>query len=514
MDKLLLVAALVVAVVALSGCLAAVCGDGVCEASENDTSCPADCEISYCGDGACGAGETPQNCSLDCGPAGPVCGDGVCEVERGETRESCRADCGGIAAQDITYGGCDVEKEDGNLAPELTAPNYSSHFWAKKTGFGKNIYINLKRGAENIVTQLFKEPDLDYAYANDIAVSEVGQYSVEICEGDAESICCVPMDRTLDVRDLEILSLYPEHNNRNADRINVILVGSGYGGMAQFRAIAEKILSIGGEPTVRDVNAFLDSDCDNNVFTRTREVDWGFFSVEPLKSNKDKFNIWYLSEQLEGSLDSFLDKIETFESRNYFEFSGLDFVYPALIVNGEFNSDDIFSGSSIRSHAFSPSFKGEVDIDKENIAFGISYNSFLANEGGNDTRYYSIFSHESGHALFGLSDEYAGDNVFEERYPNCAASLDQAQGWWGDLVGEVDPFYYEYRAFMAAEGFNACPEEYYRVQYVNGGCGVPTEDTEVRRPTTSSIMRTSREAVFGSVNRRRAEQVLNLFSGD
>jgi len=82
------------------------------------------------------------------------------------------------------------------------------------------------------------------------------------------------------------------------------------------------------------------------------------------------------------------------------------------------------------------------------------------------------------------------------------------------LVGEVDPFYYEYRAFMAAEGFNACPEEYYRVQYVNGGCGVPTEDTEVRRPTTSSIMRTSREAVFGSVNRRRAEQVLNLFSGD
>ncbi len=124
-----------------------VCGDGICEAAEQNT-CPADCQpadcahptceegvaldpacspcvaaicqndayccdtawdgscanatnnpmfgcTACCGNGTCGAGENCDSCAADCGSC--VCGDGQC---LGETCESCAQDCGACSCGD------------------------------------------------------------------------------------------------------------------------------------------------------------------------------------------------------------------------------------------------------------------------------------------------------------------------------------------------------------------------------------------------------------------------------
>ena len=90
--------------------IASVCGDGICETSETEVSCPADCERSssggggggsgsppaqsVCGDGSCSSDETEVSCPADCvtNPViPPVCGDGSCSSD--ETEVSCPADC-------------------------------------------------------------------------------------------------------------------------------------------------------------------------------------------------------------------------------------------------------------------------------------------------------------------------------------------------------------------------------------------------------------------------------------
>ncbi len=88
------------------------CGNGQCEAGEDQTNCPADCGQqgggggAVCGNGACEAGEDSSNCSADCGQPAPVCGNGACEA--GEDNSNCPADCtGGLASNVLNkmFGG-------------------------------------------------------------------------------------------------------------------------------------------------------------------------------------------------------------------------------------------------------------------------------------------------------------------------------------------------------------------------------------------------------------------------
>jgi hypothetical protein len=68
-----------------------VCGDAVCEGSEDKENCPDDCII--CGDGVCDDPEYwPGGCSCieDC----VICGDGVCDTAHGEDASHCAEDCG------------------------------------------------------------------------------------------------------------------------------------------------------------------------------------------------------------------------------------------------------------------------------------------------------------------------------------------------------------------------------------------------------------------------------------
>ena len=70
------------------------CGDGVCDASESCSSCASDCGACppSCGDGVCDGSESCSSCASDCGACPPSCGDGVCNS--GEDCTSCSSDCG------------------------------------------------------------------------------------------------------------------------------------------------------------------------------------------------------------------------------------------------------------------------------------------------------------------------------------------------------------------------------------------------------------------------------------
>jgi len=92
------------------------------------------------------------------------------------------------------------------------------------------------------------------------------------------------------------------------------------------------------------------------------------------------------------------------------------------------------------------------------------------------------FLHELGHSL-GLRDEcvdYSRPSPAGE--PNCATNKEEAQKWWGDLVGKS-------------------PE----VNYIRGCCG----NKNYIRPTIASLMNDPDKAEdFGPVNERYLREVL------
>jgi V8-like Glu-specific endopeptidase len=93
------------------------CGDGTCDADEDCASCEADCgPCPYCGDGTCDADEDCASCETDCGPC-PYCGDGVCDAD--EDCSTCETDCGAcptaVCGDGVCAGG--AEGEDCNTCP-------------------------------------------------------------------------------------------------------------------------------------------------------------------------------------------------------------------------------------------------------------------------------------------------------------------------------------------------------------------------------------------------------------
>mgnify|MGYP003392826462 CR=1 FL=1 len=94
------------------------------------------------------------------------------------------------------------------------------------------------------------------------------------------------------------------------------------------------------------------------------------------------------------------------------------------------------------------------------------------------------FLHELGHSL-GLRDECLDcAQLSPAGEPNCAATKEEAQKWWGDLAEQTE-----------------------RVDYINGCCG----NKNYFRPTIASLMNDSDKAEdFGPVNERYLKKVLDL----
>ena len=94
------------------------------------------------------------------------------------------------------------------------------------------------------------------------------------------------------------------------------------------------------------------------------------------------------------------------------------------------------------------------------------------------------FLHELGHSL-GLRDECLDcGEVCPPGPPNCATTKEEAERWWGDLVGKLA-----------------------RVNYIRGCCG----NKDYIRPTIASIMNDAdKSSDFGPVNERYLRGVLEI----
>ncbi|MBM4354612.1 MAG: hypothetical protein FJ109_12635 [Deltaproteobacteria bacterium] len=79
------------------------CGNGQCEAGEDASTCPQDCEIPPgCGDATCAEDENCATCPDDCGDC---CGNGACDA--GETKDSCPQDCADACGDGVCSEGED-----------------------------------------------------------------------------------------------------------------------------------------------------------------------------------------------------------------------------------------------------------------------------------------------------------------------------------------------------------------------------------------------------------------------
>jgi hypothetical protein len=111
------------------------CGNGICEAGEDEGSCFVDCcargpqgNCRRCGDGVCDRGEDHQSCPQDCcatdaaGVCVPVCGNDVCE-QPSESAESCPQDCcvlddAGRCTASCGNGVCEQPSESAESCPQ------------------------------------------------------------------------------------------------------------------------------------------------------------------------------------------------------------------------------------------------------------------------------------------------------------------------------------------------------------------------------------------------------------
>jgi hypothetical protein len=333
----------------------------------------------------------------------------------------------------------------------------------------------------------------------------VGRYRWWPCLGPTPETCVEqPGGQPLQVIDGEPLELIDGHNRQTAERINILFVGSGLADadgatIPALPDLARQLLTI-GQPTGVDV--------EGRVVPAGEPADrlmWGPMATEPLRSNLDRFNFWYLEDDL-GDETSLL-------GGGWDEENDLGFDLPNLQITALYNSDQRFA-SDARGASFE-SFEPDEIGPRGRLRFGdarvwISPYDPLSSA--------PTLTHEWGHGLFGLRDEYYG---FDGRgiatgFPNCAPDQETGALWWGDLLGEVDPFVEE---VLEIEGrrLREPPDrdgllDRVRIEVTAGGCYSDFGSTQVFRPSRDSMMN-SEIPVFGAVNRARVDEVLARFSG-
>ena len=341
-----------------------------------------------------------------------------------------------------------------------------------------------------------------------------------------------PNYKTLNIDKTALKPLSPNLNHdAGADRINIIFYSTDKNIDYNFL----KQSAINSLAINRDF-IFDDLDPKNAL---------GVFSIEPYKSNIERFNFWIYESNV-----SPVNK----ENFNFYvsldpTIFGLKFITPINVtIRPPSNPSNQFVG---REHA-----------RLADVGYDENYQKINRYSNGNVELYYEdtqsladgklggfTLAHELGHALFGLADEYSESdlNIPTYQYPNCAQTLEQASSWWNNELGKVDPFFYEYRTkyiqhqitkypeslrqttngyemFTYPEDFTQpgswkavtlneiMNEESVRIKLTPGQC-FSTSPDKVFRPNTSSIMG-GENPIFGSVNRAVGEKILNLFSGN
>jgi len=362
------------------------------------------------------------------------------------------------------------------------------------------------RGSDEVVDVVAVETLADGVWPDTVIVppDKPGRYTLSLCVGvDPENCDPVPGNFGVQVIDPDLKELVAGHNRPGAERINLVFVGSGFDSSAEMAELAVDLLTLDGPVAVDEYGESLGSDLDALDPEDVFDLVYGPFAIAPLRSFVDRFNFWYLEDDLVDDRALFHNSDPEFSIGN--ELAGFGLPHTAVVT-----LDLQGLGEYGRSEANWTSFNLREDVPSlDEIAFAGVY---LAVESHWRFGAATTLAHELGHALFDLRDEYVDfGRTTQYGYPNCASSVSEAEAWWGDLLGEVDPFVYEYiddRTQLDLYTRDELIEAVTVGNYVGGCYG----DVDVIRPTRDSIMN-SEVPVFGSPNRRRIENLLGQFSG-
>lgn len=330
----------------------------------------------------------------------------------------------------------------------------------------------------------------------------VGRYLITPCVGESRLRCQeVPGGVGFQVGHGHLREVIDGWNRLEADRINVVFAPSGATDPESALELIRSLLGWDGPLPIGADDAVVTDPEPGAVWW----VQYGPFAIEPLRSSRQAFNLWMLDDVLvhPRALDHTAPPMG-------WDRPPPDFGLPDVAVTA---FDVQYPGEYARSEALWPSFStpdGPVPIEREGLVFSSSYLAVFPSYPRSQA---ATLTHEWGHALFDLRDEY----VEPERgvtygYPNCAPDEATAVEWWGELLGDVDPFLEDYLSVLATYGVSVDAGMRDRVvtALVAGGCY--SASANAVRPTVDSMMN-SEIPVFGSVNRRRVEEVLALWSG-
>ena len=344
------------------------------------------------------------------------------------------------------------------------------------------------------------EPDLnDDRYRVDMSSLLPGRYRIAPCIGESAVGCRrVTGGVVAQVGTGNIVPLFAGSARADADRFNIVLAGSGFATVEEVRSTAIELLGLSGpvglvdgEPASPGVQPFY--------------AVFGPFATEPLASARNLFNLWLLTDLVADPKALFHDHPP--RGSGSIGTDGFDLTRVQITT---LHSQP--PGVLLRSEAGWTSLDGVGPEDIDDIEFAGAY---LAVNPSDRWSSASTLTHEWGHALFDLRDEYVefGRGV-TFGYPNCAPDLETARQWWGDLEGSVDPFVEEYAAALAQLGLWF--PDWVEADLTTGfddrsGC-YTVDDSVAVRPTADSIMN-SGIPICGSVNRRQVEAVLSLVDG-
>ncbi len=334
-----------------------------------------------------------------------------------------------------------------------------------------------------------------------------GRYLLDLCRGATPQNCeDLPVRMAFQVVDVTHHELVEGHNRADAERINMVFVGSGWEDTSEMTAMATELLGLDGPVVYGEDWKILGEDA---IPSEVWSIEFGPFAIEPIASAVDRFNFWYIDADLVNPRGLFHDSDPEY---------GNDLVegmpYPHTVVVALHRQGPGVYGRSEANWTSLKGLDGPELPPVEEVSFSGIY---LALDHTTPQLEADTLAHEMGHAIFELRDEYyEADRNVTYGYPNCAPSQETARQWWGDLVGEVDPAVYtwidyqqRYYEYFGEEG-PASLVDMVTVRPTLGGCYDGSDD--VVRPTEDSLMN-SQIPVFGAVNRRRVEAILGLFSG-
>lgn len=324
--------------------------------------------------------------------------------------------------------------------------------------------------------------------------------------------------------------VFPGHNKVQADRVNLVF---GFDrGLYQEENLEEAkqnlrdILYWDGEPKT----VFYENDDDQPDY-----LTYGLFAIEPLRSMKDKFNLWFYKSLVDDIRTNDEFKNETNKFRNSID---VDITVEGVQTVG---------GGSASYLAEIVVFAGDISKkDYTNEVFPKIINRLNDKSELLDLGYVelrqdftkplpatqeNILTHELGHALFGFSDEYiiSPDVDFGGVYTiNCAEDEEQARARWGDLIGQYDPFLDkiaddykriigedprdDYEDMFSGEPIKSTYLDENRVGIFGGNCAGESRFT----PTDTGMMDklSSTNPHWNPVLRRQIETIMATFSGE